>query len=88
MGDLLSIRNTKKIIDIGIAIKEAFETTRRNEKESRSIERVVGRACGLVCTLSVSQAPMLQHPMKISRVQKLYVVRWRGKGGSRPPYRR
>jgi hypothetical protein len=88
MGDLLSIRNMKKIIDIGIAIKEAFETARRNEKESRSIERVVGRACGLVCTLNVSQTPMLQHPMKISRVQKLYVVRWRGKGGSRPPYRR
>jgi hypothetical protein len=33
MGDLLSIGNMKKIIDVGIAIKVAFETARRNEKE-------------------------------------------------------
>lgn len=63
MADLLTVGNVKKIIDIGVAIKEAVETARRNEKECRSIERVVDRVCGLVHTLSVSPAPMLQHPI-------------------------
>jgi hypothetical protein len=88
MGDLLSIENMKKIIDIGIAIKEAIETARRNEKECSSIKKVMGRVCGLVHTLSVSQASMLQHPMKkiFKGIETICsAVERRGRGGSSPP---
>jgi len=42
----------KKIIDIGGAVKEAVQTTRTNERESKAIERVADRVYGLVHTHS------------------------------------
>ena len=53
----------KKIIDIGGAVKEAVQTTRTNERESKAIERVADRVYGLVHTLTVSAKPMVHHPM-------------------------
>lgn len=45
MTDLITFENVKKIIDIGLAIKEVVETARRNEKECRNIMRDVDRVC-------------------------------------------
>ena len=38
----------KKILDVGLAIKEAVQTARTNERECKAIEKVADHVCGLV----------------------------------------
>lgn len=51
-----------KIIDVGIAIKEAVDTARTNHKECKAIARVADHVCGLIQMLRAN-ATMVQHPV-------------------------
>ena len=49
----------KKILDVGLAIKEAVKTDRTNERWCKGIEKV----CGLVHTLQRAQSQWSSHPV-------------------------
>lgn len=52
------------IVSLGIAIKRAVDTAKRNKKECKRVEGTVGHVCGLMQMLSMSEphVAMLQHP--------------------------
>ncbi|KAL6653820.1 hypothetical protein ACP70R_008744 [Stipagrostis hirtigluma subsp. patula] len=56
--------SVEKIITVGLAIKEAAETARRNKKECRDIERSVARVGALLSLLneSTTMAETMKHP--------------------------
>ncbi|KAL6653817.1 hypothetical protein ACP70R_008741 [Stipagrostis hirtigluma subsp. patula] len=56
--------SVEKIITVGLAIKEAAETARRNKKECRDIERSVARVGALLSLLneSMTMAETMKHP--------------------------
>ncbi|KAL6907918.1 hypothetical protein ACP4OV_002088 [Aristida adscensionis] len=57
--------SVEKIITVGLAIKEAAETARRNKRECRDIERSVARVGALLSVLhssSATAAAAMRHP--------------------------
>ena len=42
------IENVKKIVDLGLAIKEAVDTAKHNERDCRLVVSTVGQVCGLM----------------------------------------